>query len=629
MKKIYKGLVVSALCLSSVGCASDSEATRMGYTEIGNEKYPGSHLIELNETTAKLDGQEVEVFDYTWHCDPYEVHDEVKDAPAEYYTGEKPETYAAAYIDQQLYYYPELPAEEFKRVRYDGEMEWAFYYPVSEYEEYIFATLPSLGSSVPEDMMHSEEEAAENKVLHITQPGTYVLQGTWKGQVKVDLGEDVFTDENAKITVVLNGVDITCSVAPGIVFENVYECDNTWEDREEYSEQVDTSNPGVTVVLADDSENTVTGTNVFRMLKTKYKDEDSTDAVKLQKKMRKIDGTFYSYVTMNIEGEENNTGKLTVNAGFEGIDSELHMNINGGNIVINSQDDGINVNEDNVSVVSVNGGNLEINAALGAEGDGIDSNGYIIINGGTVSVNGIRVPDSALDSEDGVYYNGGTIIIDGETQEYEVGDVFGETGGMHGGPGMGFMGNQEIDVKELKEKVAALDDDATFEDLMALVSPQGMGPMGDMGRPGDRPEKPEGEMGRPGNRREDGMSGATAEGKGEKPKDDMSSDTAKDKDEDAMSGATSEEYEDDWFEDEWYDDEWYGDDWDEWLDDDWFEDEMSGATPEGRDPMGNQEIDIKAIKEKVAALSDDASWEEVMEALGLSFGGPMGEGKPL
>lgn len=56
------------------------------------------------------------------------------------------------------------------------------------------------------------------------------------------------------------------------------------------SAEADTSNAGVTVVIADGSENTVTGTNIYRMPKTKYKNEDSPDAIKIQKKMRKPDG---------------------------------------------------------------------------------------------------------------------------------------------------------------------------------------------------------------------------------------------------------------------------------------------------------------------------------------------------
>jgi len=64
---------------------------------------------------------------------------------------------------------------------------------------------------------HSVEEAAAHTVVHITQPGTYILSGSLsKGQVAVDLGDGAEEDPNAVVTLVLDGVDITCSVAPAL-----------------------------------------------------------------------------------------------------------------------------------------------------------------------------------------------------------------------------------------------------------------------------------------------------------------------------------------------------------------------------------------------------------------------------
>ena len=45
------------------------------------------HQIVLNNGSAALDGETVPKYDYTWHADPSVVHDEVKNAPAEYFTG--------------------------------------------------------------------------------------------------------------------------------------------------------------------------------------------------------------------------------------------------------------------------------------------------------------------------------------------------------------------------------------------------------------------------------------------------------------------------------------------------------------------------------------------------------------
>lgn len=501
MKKYVRAsamiLIISVFLISLVGCVNTPDSDDGEESEDSAEDYPGARVIQLSPDSATIDGEAIEEFDYTWHCDPSASHDEVDNAPAEYYTGTKPETDAAAYIDRELYYYPELPEDGFKLVNYDGEEEWAYYYTDGEHDDYIFATLPKLGNGVPTQMMHSEQEASENKVLHITEAGTYILKGEWMGQIRIDLGDkdETFTDENAKVTIVLSGAQINCSVAPGIVFYSAFECDWTWEDNEIHSETVCTDFAGVNVIIADGTDNSVTGTNVFRMLKTKYKDDASTDEIKVQKKMRKTDAAFYSYVSMNVAGEEENSGTLTVNSGFEGLDSELHLTLNGGNITINSQDDGMNVNEDGVSVLTVNGGNITVNAAQGAEGDGIDSNGFVVLNGGTLNINGIRVPDSAIDTDCGIFYNGGTVIIDGEEQSYTAGETFKETGNMGEPNGMGEpaqmpdghqpgMPAQDFDIKAFKEKVAALGDDATIDDVYVLIG-------GGMQQPnGEKPPEP-------------------------------------------------------------------------------------------------------------------------------------------
>lgn len=473
MKKILSILCLLSLVLPLAACGEKQA-----------EAYPDAHILSLSGHEATLDGKAAEAFDYVWCIDPSVSHDEDEDAPAEYHEGEKPATDDAVFIDSDLPYFPSLPEDSFRLIKYDGEQEWAACYSDGVHDDYIFATLPHLGSELPSDMMHTAEEAAENRVLHIQAAGTYRLTGEWKGQILVDLGKDAADDPEAKVTLILNGADITCSVAPAIVFRNVYECDGDWAERTEYSPEVDSTEAGAVVILAKGSTNTVSGTNIFRMLKPIYKDEDATDAVKVQKKLRKLDGAFYSYVTMNIEGE----GALTVNAGFEGIDSELHLSFLGGDITVNSGDDGINVNEDHVSVVRFLGGKVTLNPAEGAEGDGVDSNGYIYINGGELAVNGVVPPDNALDSEDGILYQKGKVFVDGKEQTLEPGQTVKEVGGGMGGrpgetvappPGMAEippqpadqpMGNFDLD--DFKEKVAGLDEDATIDDVLAIL---GMG----------------------------------------------------------------------------------------------------------------------------------------------------------
>lgn len=263
---------------------------------------------------------------------------------------------------------------------------------------------------------HTAEEAAANTVVHITEAGTYILSGELSaGQIFVDLGEDAETDPDAVVTLVFAGADIICEVAPAVLFYRVYECDTAWTaydngDADSYTESAsqDTSAAGASVIIADGTINNVNGSYVAKIYK------DNAD----QKKKYKFDGAFYSRMSMNIDGEDDDSGVLNITAENEGLDSELHLTINGGTININSQDDGINTNEDNVSVTTINGGSLHIVAGLGDEGDGIDSNGYLVINGGVVIATANPAADSGLDSDLGSYINGGYVVATGSTMDW-------------------------------------------------------------------------------------------------------------------------------------------------------------------------------------------------------------------
>ena len=203
----------------------------------------------------------------------------------------------------------------------------------------------------------------------------------------MDLGKDADEDPDAVVTLVLDGVDITCTVAPAVIFYNVYECGSA--DAESATKDVDTFSAGANVIIADGTINHITGSYVARIYKPDSVElsENGTEVTDA-KKLHKYDGAFYSKMSMNVNSEAKGTGVLNILAENEGLDSELHLTINGGNIHITSGNDGINTNEDGVSATTVNGGTVIAAACGGSQDSGIDSDNGIYINGGTVAASG-------------------------------------------------------------------------------------------------------------------------------------------------------------------------------------------------------------------------------------------------
>lgn len=266
---------------------------------------------------------------------------------------------------------------------------------------------------------HEQSEADTHTVVHIAQPGTYEISGSLTaGQIAVDLGEDADEDPTAVVTLVLNGVDITCSVAPAIIFYNVYECGD--DDEDSAVMNVDTAAAGANIVIGDGSVNNVNGSYVARIYEpgSVELNEDHTEVTDA-KKLHKYDGALYSKMSMNISGGAAGDGVLKITAENEGLCSDLHLNIDGGIIDIVSGNDGINTSEDNVSVCAVNGGvlNICVSGETG-EGDGIDSNGWLVINGGTITSAAFgQSADAGIDSDKGIYINGGNISASGNMMD--------------------------------------------------------------------------------------------------------------------------------------------------------------------------------------------------------------------
>ena len=219
-------------------------------------------------------------------------------------------------------------------------------------------------------------QGLQNRVITITDNGAYRITGSAQ-----DAQIAVKADEKDHVRLILDHMEISCRTAPAIVIHSAF----------------DPRVPGqygVTIHLADGSENKVTGSHTTRILDTDVK----------------FDGAVDSLVSLGFEGN----GKLTVDADNEGIEVKYgHMTINGGVFDIRAGDDPLNVSEDQVGTLTVNGGHLfsAVKPLAGGEGDGIDSNGSIIFNGGTIiNLAHPSSQDSGIDSDMGSTINGGVVV---------------------------------------------------------------------------------------------------------------------------------------------------------------------------------------------------------------------------
>ena len=449
-------------------------------------------IVLKSDGTATVSGDKIEPQNYVWHIDPQhpaEYWTEGYDGTTEYTEKEYKklitDTYGV-YIARDVRYTPNtLEFDTANTAKKDEDTEYVVYYDSSSSEvakaiaalsddygaaysrdKYILATLPMSGGmggapgeggmpsgdmpgNPPSDgnpgqppamnasaasdiatfatMTHSSSDAYANPVLHITEPGTYRLSGTWKGQIWVDVGGN----SDDVVGLILNGVNVECTVAPALVFYKVYKWaeDNGYDSQDVLAKNDLWKNigdkmlsgdyyvNGAIVEIADGTTNTFTGANTYRILELCPKIDDDTDLPKYnaseiggnisaQEKMYKLDGAFHSRRTMVIGGGSKGTGTLNITSStYEGLDSEMHMLISGGNITVTAPDDAINVNEDYVSVFQMDSGTMTISST---NADGIDSNGWVSINGGTLNITAGTASTGAageagIDAENGYY----------------------------------------------------------------------------------------------------------------------------------------------------------------------------------------------------------------------------------
>lgn len=114
---------------------------------------------------------------------------------------------------------------------------------------------------------HTAKEAAAHTVITITQPGTYRISGTLsQGQLAIDLGSDAADDPDAVVNLILDQASITCTVAPAVIFYQVWESgDADMTMTTVLAQAVTEQATGANVILADGSVNQVTGSHVAKI----------------------------------------------------------------------------------------------------------------------------------------------------------------------------------------------------------------------------------------------------------------------------------------------------------------------------------------------------------------------------
>lgn len=324
--------------------------------------------------------------------------------------------------------------------------------------------------------------AESNKTISITDDGVYIVKGTANNfTIRVEADK-----ENAKVQLVLDGVNITNDSAPVIYVVSADKCFVTTTDSENYltvsgSFSADGSTNTDAVIFSKDdlvlngvgtltissTDNGISCKDDLKITGGSYVINSEADAIEANDSILIADGNFtinsgkdglhcendddltvgYIYIengsfdiTAKSDGIQGTTfvqidgGSFTITAS-EGIEA-TNVQINGGDINISATDDGINASMKSNSdpYVEINGGNVTIKMGSG-DVDAIDANGSVYVNGGTID---ITVPTQgtaeSFDYDNSAEFNGGTIIINGS----EVSEI--PTPMMMGGGGRGGMG---------------------------------------------------------------------------------------------------------------------------------------------------------------------------------------------
>lgn len=300
-----------------------------------------------------------------------------------------------------------------------------------ENSKFSFRTLKDADTKTDYDESQATKielsDTMTDKTIEITSGGTYVISGSLSdGQIIVS------APDSEKVHLILDNVTLSSSTGAPIYVKS---SDKTIITLAEGSENTlsDTNRESGddNAVIYSETDLSINGTGTLT-INALY-----NDGINCRDDLKLVDGTYIiNAVDDGIVGHDSVTvtgGDFTINCGDDGIHAETYLyiengtiniteccegieghyiTIDDGTISIKSSDDGINAAKDSASSLVINGGDIYVNA----EGDGIDSNGTVVINSGIVVVDGpVSDGDSGLDYDVSCTINGGYIFIAGSS----------------------------------------------------------------------------------------------------------------------------------------------------------------------------------------------------------------------
>ncbi len=290
----------------------------------------------------------------------------------------------------------------------------------------------------------------ENDTVTITKEGTYILTGSLSnGQIVVDAADD------AKIQLVLNGVDITNESSAAIYVKNADKVfvttasgtENTLSVTGEFVQTDDnkidgaifaksdlTLNGAGTLTICSAYGHGVVSKDDLAVTSGTYVITAAEQGISGKDSVRIADGIFTIEAGtdgIHSENEDDTTlgfvyiagGTITISANDDGIHAETSATILGGEIDITKSYEGIeglviNISGGETNIISSDDG---LNAAGGADQSGNGGMGggmgatevcAITISGGTLSIN---ASGDGIDSNGSLTISGGTITVSGPT----------------------------------------------------------------------------------------------------------------------------------------------------------------------------------------------------------------------